>query len=91
MIHFQPKQKVLAVWLQFPRDWSKNAEFRRRRKYLVLTYFLCINLSICYLALWFGFVQAPEEYQWIMALFLPVFREIIGHILSFLGEGSIGK
>ena len=77
--------QVLAVWLQFPRDWSKYTEFRKRRRYLVLTYLVCITLSICYLALWFGFVKMPVDYQWIMALFLPVFREIVGHLLSFLG------
>ena len=82
---FGLSSQIIAVWIQFPKEWSLIPDFRTRRKYLVLTFLICITLSICYLTLWWGFVKSPTNYQWIMALFLPVFREGVGHILSFLG------
>ena len=77
--------QVLAVWFLFPKAWSKLPAIKTRHKWLVVFYVVVINLSICYWIMWWVFINVPSDYQWIMALWLPIFREITGHFLSFLG------
>ena len=80
--------QVFGLWFLFPKAF-KVETIKTRIRYLMLTCFFCINVTLVYLILWLAFSIIPIDYQWVIVLCLPVAREVLGMIISFLGRYSV--
>ena len=80
--------QVFGLWFLFPKAF-KVETIKTRIRYLMLTCFFCINVTLVYLILWLAFSIIPIDYQWVIVLCLPVAREVLGMIISFLGRYSL--
>ena len=79
---------LVLLWFLFPREWRKNNEFRKRLKYLILTMGVTVDISLVYIGLSKIFLALPTDYQWVIAIPLPLIREFNVWILTKLAKKS---
>ena len=76
----------VILWYCFPRQWRKNSKFRERFKFFVVTLSFS-SLQPTLYGIWTNvFLVFPEEYQWILALLLPLYKEVVIWIIIQLGS-----
>ena len=67
--------QVLFVWMKFPSSWRCHPDFRKHRKWLLFGMLYIVFVSVQYWALSWAFFAIPIDYQWILAIVLPLIRE----------------
>ena len=63
-----------SFWYSFPKVWHQNQNFRLRFQYYVVGYILNFLQFIGYSIVTKLLLVITEEYQWILAIFLPIVR-----------------
>ena len=63
-------------WYHFPKEWHKNRNFRLRFQFYVVGYILNLLQFLGYSIITKSLLVIPDEYQWVMAMFLPFVRII---------------
>ena len=76
--------EYFAVWFSFPRGWRKNGEFRKRLQYFLVSLALSQILTIQYNVIAKFLLVFKENYQWIIALSLPVFIEFNTWVVTLI-------
>ena len=64
------------LWFQFPTALRKNENFRERMKYTFKSLLISATILIQYQLIVVLFLKISQQLQWILALFLPVVREL---------------
>ena len=77
-----------TYWLLIPEYDRSNLNFWRRYSYYVLGQFLRYLAILEYLGVAWLFVIIEEKYQWIIAILLPVIRDINGRMLTHVCHKS---
>ena len=72
----------IILWYRFPLHWRKSEHFRKRFKFYILSIATRISIFLAYGIYAKFFISAPQKYQWILALLLPLAREFNVWILS---------
>ena len=62
-------------WFQFPKAMRENRSFNKRLKYLYIAFLYSFIVSPQYHVLGIAFRKVPSQYQWVLALCLPLVRE----------------
>ena len=82
---------IYSCWFLFPREWRKNKKFSTRLRWasvaVVLSFFI---FATAYVGLALLFLVIPADYQWAMALILPVVREIFTFAVDFAAVRAAG-
>ena len=76
--------EYLALWFSFPRGWRKNGTFRKRLKYFLVAFALANILTVEYNVIAKFLLIIDDNYQWIIALTLPIFGEFNVWIVTLL-------
>ena len=74
------------IWHCFPPKWRKNKRFRCRLKWFIIAMAVNQCISMEYAIITKIFFATPEKYQWAIAIFLPVVREMNGRIITKLAS-----
>ena len=67
---------IVAIWFKFPFSWRKDPTFRQRSKYLLVAQLFILVMSLEYWLFSWVFFALPLDLQWILAIVLPITREI---------------
>ena len=85
----------VTLWYQFPSEWRKNVSFRKRLRYVIVAVSCNQALVFEYGILTKLLLSMPTDYQWIIALFLPLIRELnilcIFNLASKAAFGDIAR
>ena len=65
----------LSTWFSFAKSWRKNVAFRKRLQYFLVSFALSNILTIQYNVIAKFLLVFKDNYQWIIALTLPIFLE----------------
>ena len=76
---------ILSLWYQMPEAWRMVASFKRRAKWVIVFHLTGVAISALYWVLWVIMAYVPEDYQPIMAVVIPLFREGLVAILKMIG------
>ena len=66
----------IQLWFQFPQKLRKDEKFRKRMKYMYHALFISSTIPTQYHLIGIVFIAVPPEYQWALALCLPIVREV---------------
>ena len=70
----------------FPKSWHSSGAFRRRRKFFIYVIIYTQVIIFTYFLLEWAFTIISPDYQWVLAISLPIIRE--GHTHVFYLELS---
>ena len=79
---------IISLWFQMPNSWRKVESFKKHAKWVMVFHFVGMAISASYWVLWTIMDKIPEEYQPIMAVVFPLFREGLVEILKMIGSHS---
>ena len=77
---------ILSLWYQMPKAWRMVTSFKRRAKWVIVFHLTGVAISALYWVLWVIMAYVPEDYQPIMAVVIPLFREGLVAILKMIGK-----
>ena len=77
---------ILSLWFQMPKAWRKVASFKNCAKWVIVFHLAGVAISALYWVLWVIMVYVPLDYQPIMAVVIPLFREGLLEILKMIGK-----
>ena len=77
---------ILSLWFQIPKAWRKVASFKNRAKWVIVFHLAGVAISALYWVLWVIMANVPLDYQPIMAVVIPLFREGLLEILKMIGK-----
>ena len=60
----------------FPKSWDAEPDFRRQKRFLFAVFMATEGIHMAYFGLEVSFAHIPQDYQWILALLLPVMQEL---------------
>ena len=80
---------ILSLWFQMPKAWRKVASFKNRAKWVIVFHLAGVAISALYWVLLVIMVYVPLDYQPIMAVVIPLFREGLLEILKMIGKDMI--
>ena len=69
-----------------PKAWRKVARFKNRAKWAIVFHLAGVAISALYWVLWVIMANVPLDYQPIMAVVIPLFREGLLEILKMIGK-----
>ena len=75
-----------TLWHILPYEWRKDDAFKRRLKYFMLATGFYQGIALQYQIIAKLFSIVSEDYQWIVAVILPISREMNGWIISSLAQ-----
>ena len=75
-----------TIWRCFPVTWKKNKSFRCRLKWFIGAMAVNQCISMEYTIITKIFLETPIKYQWAIAIFLPLVREINCWIITKLAS-----
>ena len=66
----------ICLWFQFPLEWRKNKQFRKRLMYAIAA--ITVNTAVIfeYACITIVMSTISQNYQWIISVFLPLLREV---------------
>ena len=67
---------MVVIWFKFPLSWRKDSSFQQRAKYLPVAQFFIIVLNVEYAFYSWAFYAISRDLQWILAILVPLTREI---------------
>ena len=76
---------ILSLWFQMPKAWRMVASFKTRAKWVIVFHLTGVAISASYWVLWIIMAYVPKDYQPIMAVVIPLFREHLVKILKKIG------
>ena len=76
---------ILSLWFQIPKAWRMVAGFKTRAKWVIVFHLTGVAISASYWVLWIVMAYVPEDYQPIMAVVIPLFREGLVKVLKITG------
>ena len=76
---------VLSIIFQLPKAWRKVESFKIRAKWVIIYHLTGVAISALYWVLWVVMSVASMEYQPIMAVVIPLFREGLVEVLQYTG------
>ena len=76
---------IISLWFQMPMAWRKVESFKKRAKWVMVFHFVGMAISASYWVLWIIMAYVPKDYQPIMAVAIPLFREHLVKILKKIG------
>ena len=82
---------ILSLWFQMPKAWRMVASFKKRAKWVILFHLIGVAISALYWVLWVIMAYVPADYQPVMAVVIPLFREGLVEILQMTGVFSVQK
>ena len=82
---------IVAIWFKFPWSWRMDASFRHRAKYLLVAQLFILVMSLEYWLFSWVFFAIPLDLQWILAIVLPITREIGAIILTKICTKIAGR
>ena len=82
---------IVAIWFKFPRAWRKNADFRHRAKYLLVAQMFILVMSLEYWLFSWVFFVIPLNLQLVLAIVLPITREVGTIILAKICTRVAGR
>jgi hypothetical protein len=81
----------LVIWFQFPSKWRKNTMFQRRMKQYIMAMVYFQFITIQYVTIGILLTWFQNEYQPILAILIPIIKEINTWIyIKFLAKSSNG-
>ena len=81
----------LIIWFRFPLKLRKDIIFRRRMKYFIAAKLYALGIIIQYTILAKLLLMIQNKYQPIVAMFLPVMKEVNSRIFNnLIGNSSNG-
>ena len=78
--------QIATVWFGLPKHWRSVRSFKTRGKWLTVYHVYGILISGFYWVIWIILTYIPKDYQPIMAVVLPVCREIVLELLQKIGK-----
>ena len=66
----------ISLWFQFPLEWRKNKQFRKRFMYSIAAITFNTAVVFEYACITMLMSTIPQKYQWIISIFLPLLREV---------------
>ena len=82
---------ILSLWFQMPKAWRKVGSFKKRAKWVLAFHITGVGISVAYWVLWVIMAYVPPDFQPIMAVVIPLFREGLAEILKKIGLYSLPK
>ena len=76
---------ILSLWFQMPKVWRKVVSFKNRAKWAIVFHLAGVAISALYWVLWVVMSVVPVDYQPIMAVVIPLFREGLVKVLQYTG------
>ena len=76
---------ITSLWIQIPTAFRKVVAFRTRAKWMIAFHLAGVAISALYWVLWVIMAYVPEDYQPIMAVVIPLFREGLVETLKMIG------
>ena len=73
---------VLSIIFQLPKAWRKVESFKIRAKWVIIYHLTGVAISALYWVLWVVMSVVPVDYQPIMAVVIPLFREGLVEVLQ---------
>ena len=77
---------ILSIWFQMPKAWRMVASFKKRVKWMIVFHLTGVAISALYWVLWVVMAYVPADYQPIMAVVIPLFREALVETLKSIGN-----
>ena len=77
---------ILSIWFQMPKAWRMVESFKKRAKWVIVFHLAGVAISALYWVVWIIMGIIPDEYQPIMAVVIPLFRESLVTILKMIGS-----
>ena len=74
----------ISVWFSFPKNWRNNFAFRKRLQYFLVAFAISNILTVQYNVIAKFLLVYKDNYQWIIALTLPIFCEFNEWIVTLL-------
>ena len=82
---------LIVLWKSFPLDWRRNQSFRNRLKWFMYSFLFQQFTTIEYGIVTSILLGVPRNYQWVVAIFLPLVREFnIWMISKLLSKAHAG-
>ena len=69
--------EIVALWFIFPLEWRQDNMFKERMKYTILVFVLFYGMAIPYAVVTEILTENRNRYQPIIAIALPITREMI--------------
>ena len=82
---------IIAIWFRFPSTWRNSTSFRQRARFLLLAQLSILVVSLEYWIFSWVFFVLPYNFQWILAIFLPLAREIGIEVLTRISAKIAGR
>ena len=76
---------ILSIWFQMPKAWRMVESFKKRAKWMIVFHLTGVAISALYWVLWVIMAYVPDDYQPIMAVVIPLFREALVAVLKMIG------
>ena len=76
----------LTLWFLFPSNWRKNNEFKARLKWVIIALTVNQFMAVEYGVITKIFISMRLDLQWILALILPIIREINIWVITYLAK-----
>ena len=83
--------EVAVLFFQIPRPWRQNPKFFTNILWLVATQLFLIVVFLLYFLLGFGFYIVTADYQWTMALIIPIVDYFATITLRALANKAAGR
>ena len=77
---------ITSLWIQIPTAFRKVPSFKTRAKWMIAFHLTGVAISALYWVLWVIMAYVPADYQPIMAVVIPLFREGLAEVLQLIGE-----
>ena len=82
---------IVQIWFKFPLSWRQDSSFKQRAKYLSVAQLFILVLNVEYAFYSWAFYAIPREYQWILAILVPLTREIGAMFLTEVCDKTAGR
>ena len=76
---------ITSIWFQIPKAFLVVSAFKTRAKWMIMFHLAGVAISGSYWVLWVIMAYVPPDYQPIMAVVIPLFREGLIGTLKMIG------
>ena len=79
---------IISFWYRFPSTWREELKFKKRLKIALATIYLSCIVVFEYYGVNILLFELYGDYQWVVALFLPLIREFNLWIMDKVGSAA---
>ena len=80
----------MSCWFQLPKEWRAVPSFHHRVMSVLVIHLCTVLITLFFSGYWWTFTIISDLYQPLLALALPVIREVFAHFMSILGHHCAG-